>query len=68
MSYQCPWCATIGTYRNNISKHLRGTEQYNGHELTNTEAESVISSIDSGAPITIRPRANPPREPNGSAS
>lgn len=63
MSYQCPWCPTVGTYRNNILKHLCGLGP-KGHELTEFEAESVISAIDARADIDIAPRAGG-RAPNG---
>lgn len=60
MSYTCEWCGTVATYRNNIKTHLCGAGSAGGHELTDTEAESVISSIEGGFEITVEPRAMRP--------
>lgn len=56
MSYPCPYCPTVGTYRNNIARHLQGKGK-RGHELNESEADAVIASTEAGTDVDIAPRA-----------
>ena len=52
MPYLCPYCATIGTYRNNLKTHLMGTRACGGHELSRAEADAVIGVIEAGGKVS----------------
>ena len=48
MPYPCPYCSTVGTYRNNLKRHLMGSVRYGGHDLPEAQADASIDEIESG--------------------
>jgi len=45
MPFPCPYCDTVGTYRNNLLRHLTGIN-HPGHNLTDEQAESIIEAME----------------------
>jgi hypothetical protein len=57
VSYACPWCDTVASYAHHFRTHLRGQGRSGGHELTESEADTVVAAIDAGTDIDVLPRA-----------
>ncbi|HEY5534513.1 MAG TPA: hypothetical protein VIL99_06220 [Ignavibacteria bacterium] len=62
MAYECPYCDVVGTYRENMEKHLKGGKKYGGHELPPLKTILLLDKIESYNRKGLRFKITPDEE------